>query len=392
MQPSARLYLGAFNTNHLLDSEAKIFDIINSRHPYDILSFDFAKAFDKAPHYYVIETATFFGICSKALEWLACFLTCRTFRVRVGNALSASVDVTSGVIQGSTLGPVLYDTFIDSLLRKIILPSQAFAGDFKFKDDVITHSKDIIQNEINIAVDWADERGTPLSKGKCCALHCGPVQPYNFYYIKSAIIKANDTIIDLGIKSSCDSSFSEHCNSMILKALRTCGLIRHIFPSGHRNMLWSAFQIYVLPILSYCSPLWSPFLKRDIDAVEAVQRAFTKRICSLKNLPYNDRLHELGTLILSNRRTLTDLVTVYKYLHGLINCLPSDVGLETAISSTRGCDIRLKQKHPVNQSCANLYPFRAASTWNKLPLHLLKSGSVKGFIKGLRRHLLSGQT
>ena len=126
--------------------------------------------------------------------------------------------------------------------------------------------------------------------------------------------------------------------------------------------------------------------------MEAVQRAFTKRIFGLKNLLYNDRLHEFGALTLSHRSTLTDLVTVYKYLHGLINCLPSDVGLETATFSTRGCDIRLKQKHPVNRSCANLFPFRAASTWNKLLLHLLKSGSVKSFKKGLHKHLLSGQT
>ena len=139
-------------------------------------------------------------------------------------------------------------------------------------------------------------------------------------------------------------------------------MIRHIFPSGHSYLLWLAFHIYVLPILAYGSPLWSPFLKRDIDAVEAIQRVFTKRIYGLKNLPYNDRLHELCALTLSNRRTLTDLEIVYKYLHGLINCLPSDVGLETAASSSRGCDIRLKQKHPANRSCAKLFPFRATST------------------------------
>ena len=80
-----------------------------------------------------------------------------------------------------------------------------------------------------------------------------------------------------------------------------------------------------------------------------------------QNLPYNDRLHELGTLTLSNRRTLTDLITVYKCLHGFINCLPSEVGLETATSSTKGCGIRLKQQHPVNRSCANFFPFRGAS-------------------------------
>ena len=94
---------GRSTLNNLLDSEAKICDIINSRHPYEILSFDFAKAFDKASHRYVIEAATSFGICGKALEWLSSLSTCRTFRVRVGDALSVSVDVTSGIIQGSTL-------------------------------------------------------------------------------------------------------------------------------------------------------------------------------------------------------------------------------------------------------------------------------------------------
>ena len=160
-----------------------------------------------APHRYVIESATSIGICGKALEWLSSFLTCRTFLVRVGDALSVPDDVTFSIIQGSTLGDVLYDIFVESLLRKITFPSQAFADDFKFIADVIMHSKDIIQNEINIVVNWADERGTPLSIEKCCVLHCGPVQPCNVYHIKSTIIKATDTIIDLDIKSSCDVSY-----------------------------------------------------------------------------------------------------------------------------------------------------------------------------------------
>ena len=71
---------------NLLDSEAKICIIVNSRRTYDILSIDIAKAFDKAPHHYVIDATTSFGICGQALEWLSSFLTCLTFCVRVGDA------------------------------------------------------------------------------------------------------------------------------------------------------------------------------------------------------------------------------------------------------------------------------------------------------------------
>ena len=49
---------GHSTLTNLLDSEAKICEIINSRHPYDIISFDFVKPFDKALHRYAIEAAT----------------------------------------------------------------------------------------------------------------------------------------------------------------------------------------------------------------------------------------------------------------------------------------------------------------------------------------------
>ena len=119
MQSSARLHISGCSTlTNLLDSKAKICEIVNSRHPHDILSLDFAKAFDKTPHRYVIDAATSFGICDKALEWLLSILACRKFNVLVGDALSATVDITSGIIQGSTLGPALHHIFIDSTTAK----------------------------------------------------------------------------------------------------------------------------------------------------------------------------------------------------------------------------------------------------------------------------------
>ena len=141
-------------------------------------------------------------------------------------------------------------------------------------------------------------------------LLCGPHQPNHFYYINSVAITSMDSVKDLGIRRSKDDTYTEHCNDVISRAASKCGMLRRMFPSSHYNLLWLAFVSYILPVLSYCSPIWSPFLKRDINALESIQRQFTKKINGLSSLSYNDRLRELGALTLEHRRRYTDMVTI----------------------------------------------------------------------------------
>ena len=119
----------------------------------------------------------------------------------------------------------------------------------------------------------------------------------------------------------------------------------------------------MLPILSYCSPVWSPRLKRDIIVIESVQRKFSKKILGLSNLSFSDWLHQLHAVSLTNRRTLTDLVTTFKYLHGLLTSNPSDVGQVTHLCCRR----------PKNADAANRFSHRAATTWKNLPFDCLKN-------------------
>ena len=53
-------------------------------------------------------------------------------------------------------------------------------------------------------------------------------------------------------------------------------------------------MVYVRPIVEYNSIIWSPSTACDIDAIESVQRRFTKRLPTLKNLPYRQRLKYLA--------------------------------------------------------------------------------------------------
>ena len=92
----------------------------------------------------------------------------------------------------------------------------------------------------------------------------------------------------------------------------------------------------------YASPCWSPRLRRDVTALESVQRYFTKRLMGLNNLSYTERLRHLHALPLEDMCTIADLRLAYKCLHRLCHISPEDIGLSYQMGITRGVRVRLK--------------------------------------------------
>ena len=80
---------------------------------------------------------------------MSSFLANRSQQVKAGNSTSDAYDVISGVVQGSILGPDFYVKLTDALLRAFSLPRVAFADNLKLAADVISHTQQEIQAEIN---------------------------------------------------------------------------------------------------------------------------------------------------------------------------------------------------------------------------------------------------
>ena len=180
----------------------------------------------------------------------------RTQQVKVANSLSIKCDVILGKIQGSVLGPILYTALNNSLLRTNKKnPKMGFADDFKMIAYVAVNSKEEVQLEIDNIAEWAKDHDMPLVIEKSSVMHCGKKQPYHEYTLGQVVIKSVDSMMDLGILRTADASYSNRCQAIATKANRTAGAIRHAFRSRDRNLMWAAFQSYVLLITMYCSPL-----------------------------------------------------------------------------------------------------------------------------------------
>ena len=141
------------------------------------------------------------GVSGRALEWIQSFLTDRTQIVHC-EGLSTLAAVTSGVIQGSCLGPILWSIFMDSLLSEINIPSVAFADDFKLLASLACYSYSTVQENIDRIYAWPQRMRMQLSISKCLVIHYGVNNPHFQYDCGTSILPASDTFVDLGVLRS----------------------------------------------------------------------------------------------------------------------------------------------------------------------------------------------
>ena len=109
----------------------KVTESINHGLSVDVIFLDFAKAFDKVPHQRLLCKLKAHGIRGKLLNWISAWLRNRRQRVCLQGELSGWLDVTSGVPQGSVLGPVLFLIFINDLDNDVRNWILKFADDTK---------------------------------------------------------------------------------------------------------------------------------------------------------------------------------------------------------------------------------------------------------------------
>ena len=146
---------------------------------------------------------------------------------------------------------------------------------------------------VTLLCEWARQNLLGLSIEKCCYLQVGYKNLALLYRLNSEIISPCNSIVDLGVSIHSNMKSGPHCTAVVSKASTRSKLILKTFLSHIPHIMSRAFVVYVRPIMEYCSPVWSPHYKQDIDLIEGVQRTFTRRLfqlCHLQPTDYDGRL------------------------------------------------------------------------------------------------------
>ena len=162
-----------FRSKHSCESQLfiTINDIakqIDTNLQVDAAILDFSKAFDKVSHSRLLYKLSHYGIRGNILHWLESFLHGRTQQVIVEGSKSSTCDVTSGVPQGSVLGPVLFLIYINDIIANIQSEIRLFADDILIYKTIKTpQDHKILQDDLNSLTRWATDWMMEFNIYKC---------------------------------------------------------------------------------------------------------------------------------------------------------------------------------------------------------------------------------
>ena len=341
----------------------------------DIIYLDFAKAFDTVPHIRLIHKLKLAGIRGKCLNWIYNFLTDRRQRVVLRNGTSSWQQITSGVPQGSILGPILFLLYVNDLPDYVESKAKMFADDTKVYNNIRSLADcEALQNDLNNLAVWSKTWLLNFNETKCVVLKIKHSFKY-LYTLNNTFLQEEKTQKDLGVLVANNLHPRAHIHSVTKKANQRIGLIKRCFTSFSEQKISTLYKSLIRPVLEYGSPVWSPWHKKDIEELEKVQVRCLRLSPSQISMP-----------TLQDRRQFSDLCEVYKYINNLYKT-PPETFFSHPQRQLRGHSAKLHKNYCRTDVRKNFFSNRVVDKWNSLPQEVVSAPTLNDFKKKLQRSL-----
>ena len=355
--------------------------------PVDAIYLDLQKAFDKVPHMRLLTKLKGYGIGGGVYGWISDFLDSRSQRVNVEGESSGLINITSGVPQGSVLGPTLFVYFINDMPDVVLSNIKIFADDTKIYSGVKNDSSGKkLQESLDNLTKWTESWQIKFNSAKCSVMHIGKDNPKRNYTMEGTPLDKSDAEKDLGVYVDNNLSFDHHVNTTVNKANKLAGMISHYITYKSPKVMIQLYKGLIRPVMEYGNPIWNPKLRKHIDAIENVQKKFTKRIIGMGDLKYEERMKKLKLPSLEYRRARGDMIETYKITHNLYDKHTTQFFNIHENSITRGHPYKITKRSCKSKSYAHFFTNRIINQWNSLPKNVVMAETINSFKNLLDKH------
>ena len=363
----------------------------------DVIYLDFSKAFDKLDIMITLQKLFNLGVTGKLFDWIKSFLTHRKQSVYVDGRKSKIEAVVSGVPQGSVLGPLMFLIMLGDINEDVTATVSSFADDTRVLSGVASEQDTYdLQSNLNRIYLWADKNNASFNPDKFECLRYGYDQELkantSYQSTDGADIGSKPSVRDLGVRMSDNASFAEQIADIVMAANQKAGWILRTFKTRAQTLMITLWKSLVMPLLDYCSQLWSPSSPGLIQSIEKVQVSYLNKVQGMSVLTYWEQIKQLKMYSLERRRERYRIVYMWKVLEGMV----PNFGVEVSYNKRRGryCVV------PAIRSAApcRIQTIRFGSMgvngprlFNSLPVHLrnMSGCSLNSFKRSLDHHLAS---
>ena len=371
---------GKSTTTALLSFSHDCLQTLDNKAEVCSVFFDTSKAFDSVPHVLLLQKLSSINLNPYITRWVQSYLTHRTQCVVVNGTESPALPVVSGVPQGSVLGPLLFLIYVNDVTcvvsnGKIII----YADDIALYQ--IIHSPIdfiVVQQNINSICVWVDQNSLLLNTLKCCYLLFSrkptPTLPSSPLLVNNTVLRMAKQFKYLGVTLSSDASWTPHINTICLKTRKLVGMLfRKFYCHTDSHSLLMLYLSTVRPHMEYASSVWDPYLKKNIDAIEHVQK-FALKVCQKDwHSDYDTLLNSANVPPLAARRKALKLCQLFSILQGHSEFPDLPISKRASNSAT------LTQPFAHTSLFQNSFFPSTIKLWNTLPLNICTLQSLPHF-------------
>ena len=378
---------------NLVEFMDKITGWIDEGRCVDVVYFDLSKAFDKVCHERLVVKLEAAGVCGKLQKWIQEWLRDRRQAVKVDGVESTWKPVDSGVPQGTVLGGTLFTVYVEDVDDGVVAFVRKFADDTKGANVVEDESDaEQMQRDIDAMVEWGRQWEMVFNVDKCKVLHLGRNNKQFKYRLGDVEMKVADEEKDLGVWFDTSMKPSNQCERAAKEANAALGMITRSFHYRTKEVLVPLYKTFVRPKLEYASVVWAPWLAKDINELEKIQKRMTRMLAGMGGREYEERLEAIGLTTLAERRARGDMIETFKTLRG-VNKVKKEDWFKLQVNEARptrsnarvvGNETVRKQEVIIPQKAKleirrNFFTVRAANEWNQIPDAIKASETVNGF-------------
>ena len=348
---------------------------------------DLSKAFDCLPPDLFISKLNAYKVTNNSCRLIASYLSNRKQRIKLGIERSSWRETVKGVPQGSGLGPLIFNIFINDIFEFI---TQCRIMNYADDNTIYTfnHNADtvinMLQHDSKIAVKWFADNFMQANPSKFQFIFLNPSRTQG--YIETSLpifdihIDRSDQVKLLGVTIDEKLKFNQHVKSLCNKAARQLNAFKRISKNLNTSEREVVYNCFISSVFNFCPLVWHFCNKADYDKVEKINERALRLVYNEHDMSYEELLLTKKKLSMRKIRMLNFATELYKIKNGY---------------SVSNMEIFDKQKHvpynlrrnklnvvpAVNTSHYGTQSFRYFSShlWNQIPDQMKSANTINRF-------------
>ena len=348
---------------------------------------DLSKAFDTIDHKLLLAKLNAYGLGKDALLLIESYLSDRWQKVKVNSTFSSWTELTKGVPQGSVLGPLLFNIYLNDLFFELDDSVCNFADDTtSFVCDksleAVLHK---LENNTDNAIQWFQNNQMKMNPDKCNLLIAGHKWEHAWATVGDTKIWENDRVKLLGVTIDNKLRFDTHLSEVCRKAENKLSALTRIFrflSFDKRRLLVKAF---FESQFKYCSLVWMFCSRTANNKINSLHKRALRLIYEDYDATFEELLEIDGSFSVHHFNIQTLLIEIYKFCNGLSIQIFRDL---FQIRNNRYClrsnsylqRTNVQSVYNGENSLSNYAP----KMWDLVPMEIKNSASLEIFIRKIR--------